>query len=138
MDLVHRLVGGAGKTKPTPICPFFYHLYESQGLLTEDKEMDYRAAQELIRYRIIPDFEPKSEHESEGVKIIIAPTPTVQKPTVVPTNKVKQGKWLKQTYRAPEGSPPVWSKGEGSQPQPKRPHPEEHQLESQPEPLQWE
>ena len=29
MDLVHRLVGGAGKTKSTPICPFFYHLYES-------------------------------------------------------------------------------------------------------------
>ena len=29
MDLVNRLVVGAGKTKPTPICPFFYHLYES-------------------------------------------------------------------------------------------------------------
>ena len=41
MDLVNRLVGGAGKMKPTPICPFLYHLYESQGLLTEDKETDY-------------------------------------------------------------------------------------------------
>ena len=44
MDLVHRLVGGAGKTKLTPICPFLYHLYESQGLLTEEEETDYRAA----------------------------------------------------------------------------------------------
>ena len=35
MDLVNRLVGGAGKSKPTSICPFLYHLYESQGLLTE-------------------------------------------------------------------------------------------------------
>ena len=52
MELVNRLVGGAGKTKPTPICPFFYHLYESKGLLTEDEEIDYRAAQELNRYRI--------------------------------------------------------------------------------------
>ena len=38
MELVNRLVGGAGKTKPTPICPFLYHLYESKGLLTEDEE----------------------------------------------------------------------------------------------------
>ena len=44
MDLVHRLVGGAGKTKPTPICPFLYHLYESQGLLIEEEEMDYMSA----------------------------------------------------------------------------------------------
>ena len=27
MELVNRLIGGAGKTKPTPICPFLYHLY---------------------------------------------------------------------------------------------------------------
>ena len=27
MELVNRLVGRVGKTKPTPICPFFYHLY---------------------------------------------------------------------------------------------------------------
>ena len=44
MDLVHKLIGRAGKTKSTPICPFLYHLYESQGLLTEGEEMDYRAA----------------------------------------------------------------------------------------------
>ena len=44
MELVNRLVGRAGKTKPTPICPFLYHLYESKGLLTEDKETDYKAA----------------------------------------------------------------------------------------------
>ena len=44
MDLVHKLVGGAGKTKPTPICPFLFHLYESLGFLTEEEETDYRAA----------------------------------------------------------------------------------------------
>ena len=43
-ELVNRLVGRAGKSKPTPICPFLYHLYESRGLLTEDEETDYRAA----------------------------------------------------------------------------------------------
>ena len=43
MELVNRLVGGAGKTKSTLICPFFYHLYESKGLLTEEEETDYKA-----------------------------------------------------------------------------------------------
>ena len=28
MDLVNRLVDGAGKSKSTSICPFLYHLYE--------------------------------------------------------------------------------------------------------------
>ena len=61
MELVNRLVGGAGKTKPTPICPFLYHLYESKGLLTEDEETDYTTAQELNRYRITPDRDPDSD-----------------------------------------------------------------------------
>ena len=115
MELVHRLVGGAGKTKPTPICPFLYHLYKSQGLLTEEEETDYRAAQELTRYQITPDLEPGFEHKSVSeVRIITGPAPIVQQPAVVPTNRVKQGKQLKHTFRAPVGSPLVRSKGEGS------------------------
>ena len=71
-ELVNRLVGGTGKSKPTPICPFLYHLYENRGLLTEDEETDDRAAQELTRYRITPDQNPDSESE---VLQITAPTP---------------------------------------------------------------
>ena len=44
MELVNWLVGGASKTKPTPICPFLYHLYESKSLLTKDEETDYTTA----------------------------------------------------------------------------------------------
>ena len=43
-ELVNRLVGGAGKSKPTSIYPFLYHLYENKGLLTEEEETNYRAA----------------------------------------------------------------------------------------------
>ena len=110
MDLVNRLVGRAGKSKATPICPFLYDLYESKGLLTEEEETDYRAAQELTRYRITPDRDPDSE--SEGVIVIIAPAS--QKPLVAPVNQVKRGNRMKQTYRAPEGSPPVRSRGKGA------------------------
>ena len=110
MELVNRLVGGAGKTKPTPICPFLYHLYESKGLLTEDEEIDYRAAQELNQYRITPDRDPDSDSE---VLHLTGPEPLHVAAAV---NQVKRRNRRKQTYRAPDGSPPVRSRGEGSRP----------------------
>ena len=143
MELVNQkaMVGGVGKAKPTPICPFLYHLYESKGLLTEDEETDYKAAQELNRYRITLDRDPESD--SEVLRIV---GPELNR-VVALVNQVKRGNRLKQTYRAPEGSPPTRSRGEGSQlnlegarlssprpnsPPPERPQPE--QLELRPEP----
>ena len=108
MEPVNQLVGKASKTKPTPIYPFLYHLYESKGLLTEDEETDYTAAQELNRYRITPDRDPESDR---GVLRITGPKPQ-RAPT--PVNQVKRGNRWKQTHRAPDGSPPTRSKGEGS------------------------
>ena len=141
MELVNRLVGEASKTKPTPICPFLYHLYESKGLLTEDEETDYKAAQELNWYRITPDRDPKSESK---VQLIAGPEPNR---VVVPVNQVRRGNRFKQTYPVPEGSPPTRSRGEGSQPnsggarpnnpRPMSPPPERPQPE-QPEPQQSE
>ena len=58
-DMAHQLAKGVGKPKPTPICPFLFHLYEGQGLLTPDEELDYRTAKEMAGYRIIPDH-PRS------------------------------------------------------------------------------
>ena len=74
MDLVNRLVTGASKSKPTPICPFLYHLYKSQGLLMEEEEIDYRVAQELTWYRITldPDWDTELDRESEEVEAITA------------------------------------------------------------------
>ena len=72
MELVNRLVGRAGKAKPTPICPFLYHLYESKGLLTKDEETNYKSAQELNRYRISPERDLESESE---VRLIVGPEP---------------------------------------------------------------
>ena len=85
MELVNRLVGRAGKNKPTPICPFLYHLYESKGLLTEDEEIDYKLAQELNRYWISPERDLESESE---VRLITGPEPNR---VVAPVNQVKRG-----------------------------------------------
>ena len=70
-DLAHKLVAKAGKAKPTPMCPFVFHLYHNRDILIEEEDTDYRAAQELISYRITPDLEPKlhlgSEREDEEI-----------------------------------------------------------------------
>ena len=62
-DLAQRLIVRVGKPKPTPISPFLFHLYESKGVLTEEKEIEYKTAQELRGYRITP--EPGSRPESK-------------------------------------------------------------------------
>ena len=53
--MVQRLAKGVGKPKPTPIYPFLFHLYEGQGLLTAEEELDYRTAKEMAGYWITPD-----------------------------------------------------------------------------------
>ena len=142
MELVNRLVGGAGKSKPTPICPFLYHLYESKGLLTEEEEINYIAAKELNRYWIT--LERDQDLDGEVLRIT---GPELQRaPALV--NQVKRGNRVKQTHRRPDGSPPTRSRGEGSQPnsegacpmsprpmspRPVSPQPEGPQPEQQPE-----
>ena len=71
-ELVQRLVGAAGKAKPTPICPFLYHLYECKGLLTKEEETDYTTTKKLNRYRISPE---RDEDSDNGVLRITGPEP---------------------------------------------------------------
>ena len=99
MELVNRLVSGAGKSKSAPICPFLYHLYENKGLLTEEEEIDYTAAKELNRYRITPERDPDSD---SGVLRITGPEP---QRAPAPVNQAKQGNRFKQTHWTLDGSP---------------------------------
>ena len=71
-ELVQRLVRGVDKAKPTPICPFLYHLYECRGLLTEEEETDYTTAKELNRYQIPPK---QDQDLDSGVLCITGPEP---------------------------------------------------------------
>ena len=109
-ELVQRLVGGAGKSKPTPICPFLYHLYECKGLLTEEEETNYTTAKELNRYQISPEWDQDSD---SGVLRITEPEP---QRAPAPTNQVKRGNRFKKSHQTPGLSPPIRSRGEGSRP----------------------
>ena len=110
MELVNRLVGGVGKAKPTPICPFLYHLYECKGLLTEEEETDYTTAKELNRYEIPPERDEDSDSE---VLCITGPEP---QRASAPVNQVKRGNRVRKGHQAPEGPQPIRSRGEGSRP----------------------
>ena len=132
-ELVQRLVGGAGKSKPTPICPFLYHLYKCKGLVTEEKETNYTSAKELNRYRILPEWDQNSD---SGVLQITGPEP---QRTPTPINQVKKGNRFKKSHQTQEGSPPIQSRREGSwpsleggrpiSPRPASPQPEKQQSE---------
>ena len=112
MELVNRLVGGVGKAKPTPICPFLYHLYECKGLLTEEEETDYTMAKELNRYEI--PLERDEDSDSEVLRIT-GPEP---QSASAPVNQVKRGNRVRKSHQASEGSQPIRSRGEGSRPSP--------------------
>ena len=112
---------GFKKPKPTPVCPFLFHLYEGQGLLMADEEVDYRTAKEMAGYWITldSDLRPGTD-EDEPV-----PTPA---PSPRPGPSRTPNRRRKSTYRAPSRSPPVWSRGPSS-PDP----PEPQQLASRPD-----
>ena len=124
-DMAQRLAKGVGKPKPTPICPFSFHLYEGQGLLTADEELDYRTAKEMAGYRITldPDSRPGTDEDKP------IPTPA-SSPRSGPSRMPNRRK--KSTYRAPSGSPPVRSRGPSS-PVPLETQPRAQQPGSQPE-----
>ena len=113
-ELVQRLVGGAGKAKPPPICPFMYHLYECKGLLTEEEETDYTIAKELNRYEIPPE---RDEDSDSGILRITGPEP---RRAPAPVNQVKRGKRNRKSHQEPKGSQPIRSRGEGSRPSSER------------------
>ena len=94
-DLAQRLAKGVGKPKSTPICPYLFHLYDSQGLLTEEEDLDYKTAQELAGYWITPDPYSRLESEDEGQANIPTASPVREEPSQTPNRR------RKQTYRAP-------------------------------------
>ena len=121
--MAQRLAKGVGKPKPTPICPFLFHLYEGQGLLTADEELDYRTAKEMAGYRLIPD--PDSRPGTDEDEPIPTPAPSPRPgPSQMPNRR------RKSMYRAPSGSPPVRSRGPSSlvppESQPREQQPDPH------------
>ena len=78
--------------------------------MTEEEEIDYTTAKELNRYEIPPE---RDEDSDSGVLRITGPEP-LRVPA--PVNQVKRRNQFKKGHRAPEGSPHIRSRREGSRP----------------------
>jgi len=54
----------AGKTKPSSLSPFLFHLYHSLDLLRNRERSTYKVVEVMLQYSISP--EPKGEGTKEG------------------------------------------------------------------------
>ena len=106
--MAHRLAKGVEKPKPTPICPFLFHLYEGQGLLTVDEELDHQTAKEMAGYRITPDPDSRPGTDEDEAVPTSASSPQLG-PSLRTSNR--RGKSM---YRAPTRSSSVRSRGPSS------------------------
>ena len=101
-DLVQRLVARVGMQKPTPICPFLFHLYDNQGLLLEDEEVNYKTTKELARYRITSELDSRAESEDEQDNAPAASSEQIPGPVAQPPAQEEQSqrsnKRMKTTY----------------------------------------
>ena len=70
-DQIKRLVGGIGKSKPSPITPFLYHLYQTHGWLTNRELDSYDTAKAMSEFEIEdPDEEAGQEEEDSEADTI--------------------------------------------------------------------
>ena len=65
-DVVNRMAAGVGKSKPSGISPFFFHLYHSLDLLRSYEETKYKTVEVMLEYNISP--EPKVEKGGEKAR----------------------------------------------------------------------
>ena len=71
-DQTKRLVGDIGKSKPSPITPFLYHLYQAHGWLTNRELDSYDTAKAMSEFEIEdPDEEAGQEEEDSEANTIL-------------------------------------------------------------------
>ena len=109
-ELVQRLVSATDNAKPTPMCPFLYHLYKCEGLLMEEEETDYTTAKEFNWYQI------SSERDEDLDSRVLRITGLEPLRVPAPVNQVKRRNRFRKSNQVPGLSPPIRSRGEGSQP----------------------
>ena len=48
--IVTGLISNVGKSRATPICPYLFHLYKKQGLLTLEENKEWRVQMALLKF----------------------------------------------------------------------------------------
>ena len=89
------------KAKTDPNSPFLFYLYHSKDILTEQKEIDYNAAQELTDNKITTEPGLHLVNEGEEPKTENLDTTPGLLAREEPPQKLNELKRMKSTYRAP-------------------------------------
>lgn len=65
-DLVSQLFSRIGKSRATPLCPYLFHLYQHNGLLTNTEEKSWGIQESILKYgESNADDEQEEESGSE-------------------------------------------------------------------------
>jgi hypothetical protein len=108
-DLVSQLVGRVGKSRASPLCPYLFHLYKHEELLTGPEEEAWNHQEKMIQYgesESGDEDEPESGSESDSDEEDCRVTsPPPKRPRVVSPPKEK-------------GEKPVSEPGTSSRPKP--------------------
>ncbi len=88
-DLVAQLAERVGKNRATPLCPYLFHLYHNQQLLTPTEEKTWGIQETLLKYvESETDDEvetgSESEPETEGEEAVTLQPPSKQQMTTPP------------------------------------------------------
>ena len=59
-NIVKRLLARVGKSKPTPICPYVFHLYYSHDAIRLDNKKVYLVRESMLKHNIESDQEDNS------------------------------------------------------------------------------
>jgi hypothetical protein len=86
-NLVVQLVARVGKSRASPICPFFYHLYERKELLRSEEEKGWKIQEAMMKYGKSgssdedgsgsgSDDETEEEEEEEECQVLVNRNPS--------------------------------------------------------------
>ena len=103
-ELVGKLVSGLEKEKPSPISPYFFHLYSKYECLKEGEASMLDFARVMLEFNFNLEVEVQSDTKGEDSERKSLSSEEIRR-----LQTVSSGSRKKQTYRAIEGKTSIWT-----------------------------
>ena len=101
-EVVAKLVFVMGKRKPTPVCPYLFHLYSKFECFRKEEMQQLEKARECLELGIAPEVNTDVV-EIESNRGLLSPKAKLQ--VLAPSPRPR----IKTTFRFPKGKFPVWN-----------------------------
>ena len=100
-DVVLKLVFGVGKSKPTPLYPYIFHLYHSLHIVRRQEIVAYESAESMLKYDIRSDSKSKAKGEEDRKRESLS----VEEIEALQALHKSPWKRPKHTFQVEKGSP---------------------------------